>query len=156
MSKIKENNKQNFELISKLSDLMEQKNITSLEYEITEIKLKIEKKFYTQFNNAADITPQPNDKAKLEKENTANEELSSNHPGAIKSPMVGTAYSSPEPGKEPFIKLGDEIKIGQPLLIIEAMKVMNTINAEKNGKVTYIGFADGQPIEFEQLLVIIE
>ena len=53
MSKIKENNKQNFELISKLSDLMEQKNITSLEYEITEIKLKIEKKFYTQFNNTA-------------------------------------------------------------------------------------------------------
>ena len=156
MSKIKENNKLNFELISKLSDLMEQKNITSLEYEITEIKLKIEKKLYTQFNNTAEIIPQPNDKAKLEKENTANEELSSNHPGAIKSPMVGTAYSSPEPGKEPFIKLGDQIKIGQPLLIIEAMKVMNTINAEKNGKVTYIGFADGQPIEFEQLLVIIE
>ena len=70
--------------------------------------------------------------------------------------MVGTAYSSPEPGKEPFIKLGDQIKSGQPLLIIEAMKVMNTINAEKNGKVTYIGFEDGQPIEFEQLLVIIE
>lgn len=156
MSKITENNKQNFELISKLSDLMEQKNITSLEYEVTEIKLKIEKKFYTQSNNTADITPQTNDKAKLEKENTANEELSSNHPGAIKSPMVGTAYSSPEPGKEPFIKLGDQIKIGQPLLIIEAMKVMNTINAEKNGKVTYIGFEDGQPIEFEQLLVIIE
>ena len=157
MSKTKENYKQNFELISKLSELMEKKNITSLEYEVTEIKLKIEKKIYTEIENTHDRTPKSNDKAKPEKINSVvNQDSSSNHPGAIKSPMVGTAYSSPEPGKEPFIKLGDQIKRGQPLLIIEAMKVMNTINAEKNGKVTYIGFEDGQPIEFEQLLVIIE
>ncbi len=70
--------------------------------------------------------------------------------------MVGTAYASPEPGKSPFIRIGDQVNKGQPLVIIEAMKVMNTINAEKNGKVVFIGFEDGQPVEFDQLLVIIE
>ena len=80
----------------------------------------------------------------------------SNHPGALKAPMVGTAYVSAEPGKAPFIRLGDTVSNNQPLLIIEAMKVMNTINAPKEGKVVFIGFEDGQPVEFEQLLVIIE
>ena len=79
-----------------------------------------------------------------------------NHPGALKAPMVGTAYISPEPGKAPFVRLGDTVSNNQPLLIIEAMKVMNTINAPKSGKVVFIGFEDGQPVEFEQLLVIIE
>ena len=78
------------------------------------------------------------------------------HPGALKAPMVGTAYVSPEPGKAPFIRLGDTVSNNQPLLIIEAMKVMNTINAHKEGKIVFIGFEDGQPVEFEQLLVIIE
>ena len=153
---MKENNKQNFELISKLSELMEKQNITSLEYEIKEIKLKIEKKFDHILQEKSNIINESIDKTKPVKTNEVNQEKSHNHPGAIKSPMVGTAYSASEPGKDPFIKLGDQIKIGQPLLIIEAMKVMNTINSEKNGKVTYIGFEDGQPIEFEQLLVIIE
>ena len=153
---MKENNKQNFELISKLSELMEKQNITSLEYEIKEIKLKIEKKIDHTPQEKSKIINESIDKTKPVKTNEVNQEKSHHHPGAIKSPMVGTAYSASEPGKEPFIKLGDQIKIGQPLLIIEAMKVMNTINSEKNGKVTYIGFEDGQPIEFEQLLVIIE
>ncbi len=153
---MKENNKQNFELISKLSELMEKQNITSLEYEIKEIKLKIEKKFDHILQEKSNIINESIDKTKPVKTSEVNPEKSHDHPGAIKSPMVGTAYSASEPGKEPFIKLGDQIKIGQPLLIIEAMKVMNTINSEKNGKVTYIGFEDGQPIEFEQLLVIIE
>ena len=82
--------------------------------------------------------------------------LDVNHPGALKAPMVGTAYVSPEPGKAPYIRLGDTVSNNQPLLIIEAMKVMNTINAPKGGKIVFIGFEDGQPVEFEQLLVIIE
>ena len=77
-------------------------------------------------------------------------------PGAVNSPMVGTAYSSPEPGKETFIKLNSLVSIGDTLLIIEAMKVMNSITAHKSGKIVHIGFEDGQPIEFNQLLVVIE
>ena len=68
--------------------------------------------------------------------------------------MVGTAYSSPEPGKEPFIKLGDQIKSGQPLLIIEAMKVMNPIQAPRSGTIKEILVDDSQPVEFGHPLVV--
>ena len=80
----------------------------------------------------------------------------SNHPGAVKSPMVGTAYESPEPSAAAFISVGDSVKKGQTLLIIEAMKVMNPITAPKDGTVTDILFANAQPVEFDQVLVVIE
>lgn len=75
---------------------------------------------------------------------------------AVKSPMVGTSYLAPEPGAAPFISVGSAVKIGDPLLIIEAMKVMNPITAERAGKVTAILVEDGQPVEFDQPLVVIE
>jgi acetyl-CoA carboxylase biotin carboxyl carrier protein len=75
---------------------------------------------------------------------------------AVKSPMVGTTYLAPEPGAAPFISVGAAVKIGDPLLIIEAMKVMNPITAERAGKVTAILVEDGQPVEFDQPLVVIE
>lgn len=80
----------------------------------------------------------------------------SNHPGAVTSPMVGTAYRSPEPGARPFVDVGDTVKAGQTLLIVEAMKTMNAIPATKAGKVTQILFDDAQPVEFGQPLVIVE
>ncbi len=79
-----------------------------------------------------------------------------NHPGAVKSPMVGTAYSAPSPGANTFISKGQTVKAGDTLLIIEAMKVMNPIKAEKGGVVADILFSDAQPVEFGQALVIIE
>ena len=84
------------------------------------------------------------------------EQFTNKHPGAVNSPMVGTAYSAPEPGKDSFIKLNSQVTKGDTLLIIEAMKVMNTIAAPKSGKVVFIGFEDSQPVEFDQLLVVIE
>ncbi len=80
----------------------------------------------------------------------------SNHPGAVTSPMVGTAYKAPEPGARPFVDVGDSVKVGQTLLIVEAMKTMNAIPATKAGKVTHILFDDGQPVEFGQPLVVVE
>ena len=75
---------------------------------------------------------------------------------AIKSPMVGTAYLSPEPGAKPFIAVGQSVKQGDTLLIVEAMKVMNPIPSPKGGKVTQILVGDSQPVEFDQPLVVIE
>ena len=78
------------------------------------------------------------------------------HPGAVTSPMVGTAYVAPEPGAAPFVRVGDSVKVGQTLLIIEAMKVMNPIKASKGGTVSQILVSDGQPVEYGEVLLIID
>ncbi|MCP1757602.1 acetyl-CoA carboxylase biotin carboxyl carrier protein [Bradyrhizobium elkanii] len=78
------------------------------------------------------------------------------HPGAVPSPMVGTAYWAPEPGAKPFIEVGTKVSAGQTLLIIEAMKTMNQIPSPRAGTVTQILVEDGQPVEFGEPLVIIE
>jgi acetyl-CoA carboxylase biotin carboxyl carrier protein len=80
----------------------------------------------------------------------------SKHPGALTSPMVGTAYWAPEPGAKPFIEVGSKVSVGQTLLIIEAMKTMNQIPSTRAGTVTQILVEDGQPVEFGEALVIIE
>ncbi len=80
----------------------------------------------------------------------------SKHPGAVPSPMVGTAYWSPEPGAKPFIEVGSKVSAGQTILIIEAMKTMNQIPSPRAGTVTQILIEDGQPVEFGEPLVIIE
>ena len=153
---MKENLNKEIELIRKLSQLMTKEKITKLKYEKSDLKLSIDKN--AQSENFVPIQTQKIVETETQ-ENKTSETISkvdNNHPGALKAPMVGTAYVSPEPGKAPFIRLGDTVSNNQPLLIIEAMKVMNTINAPKGGKVVFIGFEDGQPVEFEQLLVIIE
>lgn len=80
----------------------------------------------------------------------------SKHPGAVKSPMVGTAYLSPEPGKPVFVNIGDKVTAGQTLLIIEAMKTFNPIKAPKAGTVTQILIENGRPVEFGEVLMIVE
>ena len=78
------------------------------------------------------------------------------HPGAVKAPMVGTAYLAPQPGAPPFVRLGDVVAEGQPLLIIEAMKVMNQIRAHRPGRLAQIVVADAQPVEYGAVLMLIE
>jgi acetyl-CoA carboxylase biotin carboxyl carrier protein len=78
------------------------------------------------------------------------------HPGAVISPMVGTAYLQGEPGAPPFISVGSPVRVGDTLLIIEAMKVMNPIKASKGGTLTQVLVADGQPVEYGEPLMIIE
>ncbi len=79
-----------------------------------------------------------------------------NHPGTVHSPMVGTAFRAPEPGARPYVEVGDQVRQGDTLLIVEAMKTMNQIPAPRSGKVTKILVDDGQPVEYGEPLLIIE
>ena len=78
------------------------------------------------------------------------------HPGMVPSPMVGTAYLSPEPGAPPFIKVGDSVTAGQTIMVVEAMKTFNPIPAPRAGKVAAILVEDAQPVEFGEPLVILQ
>ena len=78
------------------------------------------------------------------------------HPGVVTSPMVGTAYRGPAPGARPFVEVGSQVKAGETLLIIEAMKTMNQIPAPRSGTVLQILVEDGQPVEYGEPLLIIE
>lgn len=80
----------------------------------------------------------------------------SDHPGTVKSPMVGTAYMSAEPGAAAFVKVGDTVSVGQTLMIIEAMKVMNPIKSPSAGKILKIFTQDASPVEYGEPLMIIE
>ena len=153
---MKEKSNEELELIRKLSQLMTKEKITKLKYEKSGLKLSIDKNVQSEKIESKETNKTATTETKENKTSETISNLDINHPGALKAPMVGTAYVSPEPGKAPFIRLGDTVSNNQPLLIIEAMKVMNTINAPKGGKIVFIGFEDGQPVEFEQLLVIIE
>jgi len=82
--------------------------------------------------------------------------VTGDHPGAVTSPMVGTAYAAPEPSAPNFAPKGSQVSEGDTLLIIEAMKVMNPIKAHKSGTVTQVLFENGQPVEFDDVLMVIE
>ena len=159
MNNKKKNNSDNVNLIQALSDIVNNDNLSELEYETDEFKIKISKRSKEAFTGMQSIVSQTQKEITVEEPNktiSTSENFTNEHPGAVNSPMVGTAYSSSEPGKDPFIKINSSVEKGDTLLIIEAMKVMNTITAHKSGKITFIGFEDNQPIEFNQLLLIIE
>jgi acetyl-CoA carboxylase biotin carboxyl carrier protein len=78
------------------------------------------------------------------------------HPGAVKAPMVGVTYTSPEPGSAPFVQVGQTVTEGQTLLLIEAMKTFNPVRAPRSGKLSAILVTDGQPVEYGEPLAIIE
>lgn len=102
-------------------------------------------------------SPMPSDPTLPQRANMdAPDTTAHTHPGAVTSPMVGTAYMQSEPGAAPFVQKGSTVKPGDTLVIIEAMKVMNPIKAENAGTVTHIMIEDGQPVEFGDVLMVIE
>ena len=149
----------NLLIVQDLVDILNKDDLSELEYECTDVKIKIVNNLNNKLSHPqAAILQSP--KVNISDDNSKtidkSERYTNKHSGAVNSPMVGTAYSSPEPGKEPFVKLNSSVIKGDTLLIIEAMKVMNSITAHKSGKIVFVGFEDGQPIEFNQLLVVIE
>ena len=151
--------KENLSIVQQFVDMVNKDNLMELEYEADDFKIKVVKNMKTSFSTPQEtIVSSSNfsENKKVSKSIEKVEQFTNKHPGAVNSPMVGTAYSAPEPGKDSFIKLNSQVTKGDTLLIIEAMKVMNTIAAPKSGKVVFIGFEDSQPVEFDQLLVVIE
>ena len=151
--------KENLSIVQQFVDMVNKDNLLELEYEANDLKVKIVKNMKSLFSTPQETIvsiPDTKKNKEVSKSTQKVEKFTNKHPGAVNSPMVGTAYSSPEPGKNPFIKLNSQVSKGDSLLIIEAMKVMNTIVAPKSGKVVFIGFEDSQPVEFDQLLIVIE
>lgn len=157
MSNKKNNHSSNIDLIQTFVDMMNKDNLSELEYEHLDVKIKISNKTTNNNENNFRTINKNIEEVKIDNDTKNNLETpNNNHPGALNSPMVGTAYAAAEPGKDPFVKLNSSVKKGDTVLIIEAMKVMNSITAHKSGKITFIGFEDNQPVEFNQILLIIE
>ena len=157
MSNKKNDHSSNIDLVQTFVDMMNKDNLSELEYEHLDVKIKISNKTTNNNENNFRTINKNIEEVKIDNDTKNNLETpNNNHPGALNSPMVGTAYAAAEPGKDPFVKLNSSVKKGDTVLIIEAMKVMNSITAHKSGKIMFIGFEDNQPVEFNQILLIIE
>jgi len=141
-------NKKVLEDIDTLSKAMEKNNLSEIKFSDESISYELKKNSKQQVISNNELSTSEN-KPVIEKKVNLTE-------NALKSPMVGTAYLSPEPSAKKFVEEGQSVKIGQVLLIIEAMKTMNEITADKNGKVKKIFVKNESPVEFGEPLVLIE
>ena len=141
-------NKKILEDIDILSKSMEKNNLCEVKFSDESVSYELKKHPKHQVTSYSD-TSTIKKKPSIEKEINLTE-------NALKSPMVGTAYLSPEPSAKKFIEEGQSVKIGQVLLIIEAMKTMNHVPSTENGTVSKIFVKDGEPVEFAQPLISIK
>jgi acetyl-CoA carboxylase biotin carboxyl carrier protein len=135
------------DLVRALAALLHETGLTEIEYAVGDRRIRVARDAvpYPVPPSAAPATAEPEPPA------TAIEPR-----GAVKSPMVGTAYLGPQPGAPPFVAIGDTVRDGQVLLLIEAMKVMNQIHAPAAGRVSQILVADGAPVEYGQVLLVLD
>jgi len=148
------------QLIRELAELLNETGLTEIEMEKSGLKVRVARKVKIAASvpamavaHHAPAAPSPVAAPAAPAASAADP---GKHPGAVKSPMVGTAYRSPEPGAASFIEVGSKVSQGDTLLIIEAMKTMNQIPAPRSGTVTAILFENAQPVEYGEPLVIIE
>jgi acetyl-CoA carboxylase biotin carboxyl carrier protein len=140
-------------LIRELALLLDETSLTEIEIERAGLRVRVARNISIAASLPAH--PQPPALAPAVAAPVAVADVAK-HPGAVPSPMVGTAYWASEPGAKPFVEVGSRVSVGQTLLIIEAMKTMNQIPSPRAGTVTQILVEDGQPVEFGEPLVIIE
>ena len=147
-------------LVKALADILDEAGLAELEYETDSVTVRLSRVTGAPAAVApvaaiGAAAPAPAPAAAAAPADTSAADAAS-HPGAVLSPMVGTAYTAPEPDADAFIEVGAKVKKGQTLLIVEAMKVMNPITATADGTVTQIFVQNAQPVEFGEALVIIE
>lgn len=135
-------------LIKELVENLKEFQLTELEYQEGQTKIKVSKasKVIDQVKTSAIVSP---NKSVLKSSDESDGIR-------IKSPIIGTAYLAPEPGAKKFIEVGDKIKKGQTVMIVEAMKTMNHVPSTSDGEVKKILIEDGQPVEFGQTLVLLK
>jgi acetyl-CoA carboxylase biotin carboxyl carrier protein len=150
------------DLIRSIAELLNEKNLAEIEIEREDFRVRVTRAFaapaaHQVYAAPAVAAPAPVAAPAASSSIAAApaDDLSSN-PGTLTSPMVGTAYSSPEPGASKFVTVGQRVSEGQTVLIIEAMKTMNQIPAHRSGTVTRILFEDAAPVEYGQPLAVIE
>ena len=145
--------------VKELTAILDESNLTELEFETEDISVRLARGTTiaaapAMMPAAPAATPVAAPAEAAPSAPAASD--ASAHPGAVKSPMVGTVYLAPEPDAPDFVNEGDQVKKGQTLFIVEAMKVMNPITAPADGKLTRVLVDNAQPIEFDQPLAIIE
>ncbi len=145
-------------LIRDLANILTETDLTEIEIEQEDLRIRVSRAASPHFVQAT--AQQPVQAAapaqQLQPSAAAPEEAPSPARNTMNAPMVGTAYLSPSPGARPFVEVGQTIKEGQTILIIEAMKTMNQIPAPRSGKVTDILVEDGQPVEYGEPLIVVE
>lgn len=142
------------DLVKQLAGILNETGLTEIEYDTGSLKIRVAKSVHQTAVMAAPMPAMGH--AVVAAAAAAAPSDAANHPGCIKSPMVGVAYLSPEPGKPPFVKVGDTVSQGQTLLLIEAMKTYNDLRAPRAGKVLRILVADTTPVEYGEALLILE
>jgi acetyl-CoA carboxylase biotin carboxyl carrier protein len=136
-------------IIKELSDYLNEFNLTELEYTEKDTKIKVSKNNVSINNNSTPLNITSPSKVEPQKTNIKS--------GIeVTSPIIGTAYHSPEPGAKKFVEIGKKIKKGDTVMIVEAMKTMNHVPSSSDGVVKEICVADGQPVEFGQTIIILE
>lgn len=145
------------ELIHELAEMLENSSLTEIEVEDDGFRIRVAREVQGVVSYAAPTAaPAAAPVAATPEAAASPQELAANHPGAVTSPMVGTGYLRPSPDADAFIKVGDSVSEGQTLCIIEAMKVMNQIPSPKSGTIKQILISDSVPVEFGEILCIIE
>ncbi len=141
------------DLIRTLAGLLDETGLTEIEYGVRDIKVRVARQVAPM---AAAPLMMPAAAAPAAPAAPGSVEETIDHPGTVRSPMVGVVYTSPEPGADPYVRVGDQVNEGQTLVLIEAMKVFNPIAAPRAGRVTRVLVANGSPVEFNEPLMIIE
>ena len=139
------------ERVRQLSRLLAETGLDEIEYSGATWKVRVVRRGAAPPASASDAAGSPSELAAAK----ATEAIA-DHPGVVKSPMVGVVYTSPDPSTPPFVRVGDQIAEGQTLLLIEAMKVFNPIKAPRAGKLARVFVATGTPVEYGEPLVLIE
>jgi acetyl-CoA carboxylase biotin carboxyl carrier protein len=142
-------------LVRELAALLTEAELTEIEVQDGDRRIKVTREPAPVIGTAAPAAAAPVPAALAPAAPAAEPPVEEISGTTVKSPMVGTAYLSPEPGAKPFAEVGDAVKAGDTLLIVEAMKVMNPITAPSGGVVKKLMVSDGQPVEFDQPLVVI-